>query len=62
MVVVTDAVPRVGAAPPPPEGLEMLTVKVSSGSSEVSSVVCTVKVCEPAAVSVKVKVVATMAV
>ena len=57
MVVVTLlAVPRLGAGPPPPVGLSRETVKVSSGSSSVSSVVWTVKVCEPAAVWVKVSV------
>ena len=45
-----------GAGPPPPEGLEMLTVKVSPvPSSMLSPVVCTVKVCAPAAVWVKVR-------
>ena len=52
IVVVTEAVPRLGDGPPPPDGLEMVTVKVSPvPSSIVSSVVCTVKVCGPAAVS-----------
>ena len=46
-----------GAGPPPPEGLEMVTVKVSPVPSSIaSSVVCTVKVWEPAAVFVKVSV------
>ena len=44
IVVVTEDVPRLGAGPPPPDGLEMVTVNVSSDSSVVSSVVCTVKV------------------
>ena len=50
MVVVTDFdVPRLGAGPPPPAGLEMVTVKSSPvPSSMVSSVVWTVKVCDPA--------------
>ena len=57
IVVVTDFdVPRLGAGPPPPDGLEMVTVNVSSDSLVVSSVVCTVKVCDPAAVRVKVRV------
>ena len=43
VVVTTDAVPMVGVGPPPPEGLEMVTVNVSPGSSNVSSFVCTVK-------------------
>ena len=46
IVVVTDCVvPRLGAGPPPPDGLDMVTLKVSPvPSSIVSSVVCTVKV------------------
>ena len=44
-------------APPPPDGLEMVTVKVSPvPSSMVSSVVFTVNVCEPAAAFVNVSV------
>ena len=51
MVVLTDEVPMLAAGPPPPDGLEMVTVKVSPVPSSIaSSVVCTVKVCEPAAV------------
>ena len=57
MVVLTDDVPNVGVAPPPPEGLEMVTVKVSPvPSSMVSPVVWTVKVWAPAAVLVNVSV------
>ena len=57
IVVETEDVSRLGAGPPPPDGLEMVTVKVSPvPSSIVSSVVCTVKVCEPAATLVKVSV------
>ena len=57
MVVVTeDDVPREGAGPPPPVGLEMETVKVSEFSARMSSVVCTVKVLFPASVWVKVRV------
>ena len=58
MVVVTVAVVlRVGAGPPPPDGLEMLTVNVSPvPSSTSSSVVCTVNVWDPAAVLVNVRV------
>ena len=57
IVVETEDVPRLGAGPPPPDGLEMVTVKVSPlPSSMLSSVVCTEKVCEPAAVLVKVSV------
>ena len=46
MVVVTDfVVLREGVGPPPPEGLDMLTVRVSPvPSSMESSVVCTVNV------------------
>lgn len=46
MVVVTLlVVSRLGVGPPPPEGLDMVTVKVSPvPSSIVSSVVDTVKV------------------
>ena len=44
VVLTEEAVPSVGAGPPPPEGPEMETVKVSSCSSRVSSVVCTVNV------------------
>ena len=43
IVVVTVAVPS-EVFPPPPNGLEMVTVKVSSLSSTASSVVSTVKV------------------
>ena len=43
MVVVTDEVPSVGVAPPP-DGLDIVTVNVSSDSSTLSSVVCTVNV------------------
>ena len=58
IVVVTDfEVPRLGAGPPPPAGLEMVTVKVSPvPSSTSSSVVCTLKVCDPAAACVNVSV------
>ena len=58
MVVVTDFdVPRLGVGPPPPDGLEMVTVKVSPvPSSRVSSVVWTVKVWDPAAAFVNVSV------
>ena len=56
MVVVTDDLPSRGAGPPPPEGLETVTVKVSPGSSTVSSMVLTVKVCGPAAVRMNVSV------
>ena len=57
VVVTLLVVARLGDGPPPPEGLEMVTVKVSPApSSIVSAVVCTVKVCEPAAVLVKVSV------
>ena len=57
VVVTLLVVARLGAGPPPPDGLEIVTVKVSPApSSIVSSVVCTVKVCEPAAVLVKVSV------
>ena len=57
MVVETDDVPRVGASPPPPDGLEMITLNVSPvPSSMVSSVVSTVNVCDPAAAWVKVSV------
>ena len=56
IVVETEDVPRLGAGPPPPDGLEMVTVNVSSDSSVVSSVVWTVKVCGPAAVGLKVSV------
>ena len=58
MVVVTECAVacRDGAGPPPPVGLSRLTVKVSSDSSMLSSVVCTVKVCGPAAVGLKVSV------
>ena len=57
MVVVTDfAVPR-PVVPPPPDGLDIDTVNVSPvPSSTVSSLVCTVKVCDPAALSLKVSV------
>ena len=47
IVVLTDDVPRVGAGPPPPAGLEMETEKVSPDSVTVSSVVLTVKVLSP---------------
>ena len=54
MVVATDDVPSVGVAPPP-DGFEIVTVNVSPvPSSTLSSVVCTVKVCGPAAVCVNV--------
>ena len=44
----------VGVAPPPPEGLEMETVKSSPvPSSMVSSLVCTVNVWVPPLVAVK---------
>ena len=58
MVVVTDAdVLRLGAGPPPPEGLEIDTVNVSPvPSSTSSSVVCTLNVCDPAALFVNVNV------
>ena len=58
MVVVTDFdVPRLGAGPPPPEGLEIVTVNVSPVPSSISSsVVWTVKVWDPAAAFVKVSV------
>ena len=57
MVVVTeDGVPREGVGPPPPVGLEMVTVKSSEFSARMSSVVCTVKVLSPASVWVKVRV------
>ena len=58
MVVVTDfEVPKLGAGPPPPDGLEMVTVNVSPvPSSMVSSLVCTVNVWEPAAAFVNVSV------
>ena len=58
MVVVTEFdVARLGAGPPPPDGLEIATVKVSPvPSSSVSSVVWTVKVWAPAAVFVNVSV------
>ena len=49
------SVPRL-VVPPPPDGLDMLTVNVSSDSSVVSSLVCTVNVCDPAAAFVKVSV------
>lgn len=54
MVVVTDVVPRLGAGPPPPKGLDMVTVKVSSDSSTMSCVVCTLMVWGPADVKVTV--------
>ena len=54
--VVTDDVPREGAGPPPPVGLEMVTVKFSVFSARMSSDVCTVKVLSPASVWVKVSV------
>ena len=44
IVVLTDDVPRLGAGPPPPDGLDIATVNVSPDSSKVSSVVCTVNV------------------
>ena len=47
MVVVTDEVPSLGAGPPPPAGLDTETVKVSSGSSVESAVVCTVRGLRP---------------
>ena len=57
IVVSTDDVSRLGACPPPPDGLEIVIVKVSPvPSSSVSSVVWTVKVCDPAAVRVNVSV------
>ena len=60
MVVVTvfEPWPTLGAGPPPPAGLARIeTVYVSPvPSSNVSSVVWTVKVWEPAAACVKVRV------
>ena len=57
MVVLTEDVPKLAEGPPPPVGLEMVTVKVSPvPSSTSSSVVSTVNVCAPAAVLVKVSV------
>ena len=57
IVVLTVAVPSVGVAPPPPEGLDMLTVKVSPvPSSMTSSAVCTVKVLSAWSAWVKVNV------
>ena len=57
VVVIDFEVPRLGAAPPPPEGLDMETVNVSPvPSSMVSSVVWTVNVWSPAAVFVNVSV------
>ena len=57
IVVLTEDVPKLGVGPPPPEGLEMVTVNVSPvPSSMVSAVVWTVKVCAPAAALVKVSV------
>ena len=45
VVVIDFEVPRVGAGPPPPEGLDIVTVNVSPvPSSMVSSVVWTVNV------------------
>ena len=44
VVVTTDEVPRLGVAPPPPDGPDIVTVNVSPDSSKVSSVVCTVNV------------------
>ena len=57
IVVLTDDVPMVGEEPPPPDGLDIVTVNVSPvPSSMASSVVCAVKVWSPAAVSVNVSV------
>ena len=57
MVVVTfEEVSSVGAGPPPPAGLEIVTVNVSPDSSKESSVVCTANVCAPAAAFVNVSV------
>ena len=40
IVVLTDfEVPRLGAGPPPPDGLDIVTLNVSPDSSKVSSVV-----------------------
>ena len=45
VVVIDFDVPRLGAGPPPPDGLDSVTVNVSPvPSSIVSSVVCTVNV------------------
>ena len=57
VMALRAVLPRLGAGPPPPAGLEMLTVNVSPvPSSKVSSVVWTVKVCDPAAACVNVSV------
>ena len=56
IVVLTEDVPK-DVVPPPPDALEMVTVKVSPvPSSMASSVVWMVKVWTPAAVFVKVNV------
>ena len=57
VVVTVFEVAKLGAGPPPPEGLEMVTVNVSPVPSSItSSVVCTVNVWAPAAVFVNVSV------